>query len=465
MLAGIPFEQRSLDMRSLEHQAAEYRALNPAGLIPTLLTPDNQALYETPAIMLHLAEQHQLADLAPSVGSPDRGLFLSALFFIAGELHPHCKRVLYPSRYSLRKEDRPGVVAQARNAAFERVQAIEQRIELSGGPFQLGARFTLLDICLAYYCLGMEDLLIGSCPRVLECMRLVQARPKLASFFDTIAVQRAVFELESGLTAPVVEARVEATSHPLAPTLPKVAAVEGNGGYVLYGGPLTRAIMVELVFIEAGIPFEKINVKMGQHQEHQTSEYKALTGTNAGLIPVVLTPDSHALYETPAIMLYLAEQHQLTDLAPSVGDPDRGPFLSALFFIAGELHPHTKRHWYPSRYVLREADEANMAAQAQAAAFERVQVIEQRIEQSGGPYQLGERFSLVDICLTFFCLPSTGGADGVHELVKESCPRVLELMRLVRARPKIASRWEHLTNNERAEFNAAQGLPPALNEE
>jgi hypothetical protein len=52
-----------------------------------------------------------------------------------------------------------------------------------------------------------------------------------------------------------------------------------------------------------------------------------------------------------------------------------------------------------------------------------------------------------------------------HGPVSTLLSRVLELMRLVWVHPKIASRWGHLTNNERAEFNAAQGLPPAPNEE
>jgi glutathione S-transferase len=217
--------------------------------------------------------------------------------------------------------------------------------------------------------------------------------------------------------------------------------------------------LVEQVFLEADMPFKKIDVAMGK-QEHLTSGYQALTGTNAGLIPTLLTPSGQALYETPAIMLYLAEQHNLTELAPSVGDPLRGLFLSALFYIAGELHPHMKRHWYPSRYVAREEDAEAMAAHAQLAAFERVQTIEKRIEMSGGPYQLGPRFTLADIYLTFFCLPSTGGAEGLHELVQNNCPRVFELVRKVRARPKLLARWQHLLTKERAEFNAAAAVQP-----
>ena len=115
-----------------------------------------------------------------------------------------------------------------------------------------------------------------------------------------------------------------------------------SAGYVLYGGPLTRAAVVEMMMLEAGLPFElrKLNIPRG---DHLTPEYKALNP--AGLIPTLLTPDGDALYETPAIILHLAEQHGIRELAPGLAEPERGAFLSALFFIAGELHPHLKRLW------------------------------------------------------------------------------------------------------------------------
>jgi glutathione S-transferase len=55
------------------------------------------------------------------------------------------------------------------------------------------------------------------------------------------------------------------------------------------------------------------------------------------LVPVLITPDGDALYEVAALMVYLADRHQLTELAPAVTDPRRGVFLSTVFYIAGDI--------------------------------------------------------------------------------------------------------------------------------
>ena len=156
--------------------------------------------------------------------------------------------------------------------------------------------------------------------------------------------------------------------------------------------------MIELLSMEAGIPVDVRKVNMGQ-QEHQSTEYKALTGSATGLIPTLVTPEGDALYETPAIMLHLADRHQLTELAPGVDDPDCGR-LSAPCFSRGTFCARRMTQRWPSR----PARPPSSACRTD---------IESRIEESGGPYQLGTHFSLLDIYLAFFCLPGNGGAVGV----------------------------------------------------
>ena len=113
-------------------------------------------------------------------------------------------------------------------------------------------------------------------------------------------------------------------------------------------------------------------------------------------MPALVTPEGETLYETPAISLYLAERHGLTHLAPAVGDPDRGLFLSGFFSLAGDLEPILKRNFYPHRYVMRDEDTAAMKERARQESLERLQVMEGRL-QGKGPYHLGSRFSLVDL--------------------------------------------------------------------
>ncbi len=61
---GIEHELVLLDFDAREHKSAEYLALNPAGVVPTLLI-DGLVLTEAAAIALYLADRHPGANLLP----------------------------------------------------------------------------------------------------------------------------------------------------------------------------------------------------------------------------------------------------------------------------------------------------------------------------------------------------------------------------------------------------------------
>ena len=202
--------------------------------------------------------------------------------------------------------------------------------------------------------------------------------------------------------------------------------------YILYGGRFTRALITEMVMAEGGIPYEVRDVDIVA-QEHRRPEYLAVNPS--GWVPALVTPEGEILYETPAISLYLAERHRLTHLAPAIGDPDRGLFLSGFFSVAGDLEPILKRYFYPHRYVMREDDSAAMKERALGEALERLQVTEGRLH-GRGPYHLGERFSLVDLTLCHWTAPL------LDRGVLAPCPALRRCLELVTARPKLRPHFE-----------------------
>ena len=125
--------------------------------------------------------------------------------------------------------------------------------------------------------------------------------------------------------------------------------------YILYGGDFTRAPMVQWVLEEGKIDYElrKIDIIAG---EHRSAEFLAINP--AGLVPVLITPGGDALFEVAALMVHLADQHQLTELAPASTDRDRGLFLSTMFYIAGDIQSEMKRFHFPHRFSLRREDDA-----------------------------------------------------------------------------------------------------------
>jgi glutathione S-transferase len=194
--------------------------------------------------------------------------------------------------------------------------------------------------------------------------------------------------------------------------------------YVLYGGDFTRAPLVQWVLDEGRIrcDFRKIDIVKG---EHRAAEFLAINP--AGLVPVLITPEGEALYEVAALMVYLAERHQLTDLAPAVTDPRRGLFLSSVFWIASDIQAEMKRFHFPHRYSLKREDAPAIQDMSKQLVLSRLDVMNTRLAKDG-PYLLGDRFSLADFYLSFWV------AYLDRDAVRKRCPWVARLYDLVRSR-------------------------------
>jgi glutathione S-transferase len=179
----LAYELREVDITRDEHRRPEFLAINPAGWVPALITPEGDTLYETPAINLFLAERHRLTHLAPHVEERDRGRFLSGLFYLTDDLEPVMKRYFYPHRFVLRPEDTPAMKQRSLDAALERISVVERRLA-ERGPFHLGARFSLVDLTLAYWAAHIDPAeRLEPYPRVRHCIEQVMARPELAPRF------------------------------------------------------------------------------------------------------------------------------------------------------------------------------------------------------------------------------------------------------------------------------------------
>ena len=94
---GLPYRAVLVDRAVKAQDGEAYQALNPAGLIPVLETPDGP-IFETAAILLWLSEREP-GVLAPEPGSAGRGDFLKWLFFLSNTLHTGLRMSFYPEKY------------------------------------------------------------------------------------------------------------------------------------------------------------------------------------------------------------------------------------------------------------------------------------------------------------------------------------------------------------------------------
>ena len=91
----LPHTLAIVDIEGGALASPEYRRVNPVGLIPALET-DHGPMFETAAILLWLVDQ--TGRLGPGPRDPDRGPFLSWLFFTSNALHQAALAMFYPHR-------------------------------------------------------------------------------------------------------------------------------------------------------------------------------------------------------------------------------------------------------------------------------------------------------------------------------------------------------------------------------
>lgn len=92
---GVEFEAIRLDLQAGEHKQPAYLAINPAGLVPTLLV-EGKAQSECAALLLLLAERHPQAGLAPALNHATRGDYLQWTLYLANTLQPAFRTWFYP---------------------------------------------------------------------------------------------------------------------------------------------------------------------------------------------------------------------------------------------------------------------------------------------------------------------------------------------------------------------------------
>jgi glutathione S-transferase len=94
-LAEVGVEYRLVEIaRETAQSDPDYRALNPLGVVPTLVAGD-VVLTESAAILLWLADRYPDARLAPD----DRADFYRWLVFLTNTVQPCMMRFFYPERY------------------------------------------------------------------------------------------------------------------------------------------------------------------------------------------------------------------------------------------------------------------------------------------------------------------------------------------------------------------------------
>ena len=164
--------------------------------------------------------------------------------------------------------------------------------------------------------------------------------------------------------------------------------------YRLYSAPNTYAMSTHAMLEEIGADYELIQIDLSPGPTRRDPEF--LKVSPHGRVPALATEDG-TMFESGAIVAYLAERHPEAGLAPPPGDPARGPYHQWLFYLNSTLQPEVFIQFHPEYYFNGQEEKARL----QKASMERLKVIWTVLDHAmeAGPYFLGARFSACDICL------------------------------------------------------------------
>jgi len=198
----------------------------------------------------------------------------------------------------------------------------------------------------------------------------------------------------------------------------------------LFYHPGNASMTPHCLLEEIGQPFELAFVDRAQNT-HKSADYLKLNPN--GLIPVLVDGDL-VLYETAAICLHLADKYPEKKLAPELGTPQRAQLYKWLIWCTNTVQSTLLAYFYPERWV--DAGNEMGAKQVKAHAESKVSglldQLERQLEASGGPWLLGEQFTVVDPYVMMLCRWTRGFSRPARDL-----PQLGPYLQQVLARPAV----------------------------
>jgi glutathione S-transferase len=139
------YELLLVDKKSNSQKSESYLKLNPAGRIPTLVV-DDQPIFESVAICIHISELYPQAALIPPLGHPKRALFFQWITYLNNTLQAELMVRYYPHRHTNDESTIPNVVAAQDQRISEALSIINNQLKQNN--YLLGDTLTACDYFL-----------------------------------------------------------------------------------------------------------------------------------------------------------------------------------------------------------------------------------------------------------------------------------------------------------------------------
>jgi glutathione S-transferase len=175
---GAPYERIWVGREPADIE--RFRATNPTGRVPALALPDGTVMFESAAMLIHLAQTHPRSAMAPQPGTDAHAAFLQWMIFLSANVYESVLRVYYPARYSSRGESDSEAIREQGMVDFCAHLGLIGRVL---GPYVLRGGYSIADAylyMLASWYPGEKSELWSRVPALEAHSKLVSVRPAVA---------------------------------------------------------------------------------------------------------------------------------------------------------------------------------------------------------------------------------------------------------------------------------------------
>ena len=180
---GQPHSLERVDTSAGQQKRPEYLALNPNGVVPTLLI-DGTPHFEAAALVTYLADRHPEASLAPAPGSAARMAYYQWMFHLANMVQPLFRQWWYPHEPA--GEAHVEAVRATVAGRIERAWQVLDAHLAANGPFLLGKTLSVADFYLVMLMRWSRNMPkpATAWPHLAAVATQLKARPSFATLYQ-----------------------------------------------------------------------------------------------------------------------------------------------------------------------------------------------------------------------------------------------------------------------------------------
>ncbi|RKH84035.1 glutathione S-transferase family protein [Corallococcus sp. AB032C] len=180
---GQPHALERVDTGAGQQKRPEYLALNPNGVVPTLLI-DGKPHFEAAALVMSLADRHPEEGLAPAQGSAARMAYCQWMFHLANMVQPLFRQWWYPHEPA--GEAHAEAVRSTVAGRIERAWQVLDAHLAANGPFLLGKTLSVADFYLVMLMRWSRAMPkpATSWPHLAAVATQLKARPSFATLYQ-----------------------------------------------------------------------------------------------------------------------------------------------------------------------------------------------------------------------------------------------------------------------------------------